>query len=388
MAILDFFSRKQDIKAPSVGDIGSDILDTIYLRNIDLPMPKEQRGYDWVTFGPNNSFPLEILEFRNASSLHDSIIEGKTSLIAGNGFMFGNDRAESDQFLVENWKQVPFWRKLDKAFWLNARDLETFGYACFELIYSVDRTRIVDINWIDASRIASGKKDEFGNINDYYYSENWSNIRQYPPRKIEAWNPNGEAGRQLMFIRRQDNNMEYFALPNYYSALRWIKADGLMAEYNLAAIKNGFSPSIVFKFYKKPSPEERRYNSEAIKSQHGGEKNAGKAVIFYSEGKELAPDVQTIDATNIDQRLLQVADQIVQQIITAHRCHPQLLGIQTPGKLGFSTELIQSWEIFDKMVIRPERKLLLDAYKEVLIYNGVPRVQIEPLVPIKIDTLQ
>lgn len=387
MAILDFFSKKQDIK-PDVQSLSSDIFDTINLRNIDLPMPKEQKGYDWVTFGPNNSFPLEILEFRNASAIHDSIIEGKTSLIAGNGFMFGNDRVESDQFLVDNWKQIPFWRKMDRILWLNARDLETFGYACFEIIYSIDRTRIVDINWIDSSRVASGKKDEFGNINEYYYSENWSNIRQYPPRKIEAWNPNGEAPRQLMFIRRQDNNMEYFALPNYYSALRWIKADGLMAEYNLAAIKNGFSPSIVFKFYKKPSPEERRYNSEAIKSQHGGEKNAGKAVIFYSEGKELAPDVQTIDATNIDQRLLQVADQIVQQIITAHRCHPQLLGIQTPGKLGFSTELIQSWEIFDKMVIRPERKLLLDAYKEILIYNGVPRVQIEPLVPIKIDTLQ
>jgi hypothetical protein len=178
--------------------------------------------------------------------------------------------------------------------------------------------------------------------------------------------------------------MDYYSLPNYYSALRWIKADALMAEYNLAAINNGFSPSIVFKFYKKPSPEERRYNSEAIKSQHGGAKNAGKAIILYSDGKELAPDIDTLDATNIDARLLQVADQIVQQIVTAHRAHPQLLGIQTPGKLGFSTELLQSWEIFDKMVIQPERKLILDHFKQVLIYNGIARIEIEPLVPIKI----
>ena len=125
-------------------------------------------------------------------------------------------------------------------------------------------------------------------------------------------------------------------------------------------------------------------NAEAIKAQNGGAKNAGKAIIFYSDGKELAPDVDTIDATNIDQRLLQVADQIVQQIVTAHRAHPQLLGIQTPGKLGYSSELLQSWEIFDKMVIMPERKLILDAFKQVLIYNGIARVQIEPLVPIKI----
>ena len=386
MAIFDIFSKQQKIEEPKTP--GKDILDTINMRNIDLPMPKEQKGYDWVLFGPNNQFPIDLLEYRNQSAIHDSIIEGKTSLIAGEGFMFGTTREESNQYILENWKQVPFWRKLDRVFWQVARDQETFGYSAFEVIYSIDRTRVVDINWLDASRLASGKKNEFDQIDCYYYSENWTNIRQYPPRKIEVFDPNGEGLRQIMFIKYEDNNMDYFALPNYYAALKWIKADALMAEYNLAAINNGFSPSIVFKFYKKPSPEERRYNSEAIKAQHGGAKNAGKAIILYADGKELAPDVDTLDATNIDARLLQVSDQIVQQIITAHRCHPQLLGIQTPGKLGFSTELIQSWEIFDKMVIRPERKLILDAFKEVLVYNGIPRVEIEPLVPIKIEQPQ
>jgi len=384
MAILDIFRRQTE----EPKSIGESIVEALNMKNIELPKPKEQKGFDWVLFGMNNQFPIDLLEYRNSSAIHDSIIEGKTALIAGNGFIFGATREESNQFIIDNWKLIPFWRKLDNTFWKVSRDQETFGYSCFEVIYSMDRTRIVDINWIDASRIASGRRDEFGNVNEYYYSENWQNTRQYPPRKIEAFDPNGEAVRQLMFIKHDDNNMDYYALPNYYSALRWIKADSLMAEYNLAAINNGFSPSIVFKFYKKPSPEERRYNSEAIKAQHGSPKNAGKAIILYSDGKELAPDIETLDATNIDQRLLQVADQITQQIVTAHRCHPQLLGIQTPGKLGFSTELLQSWEIFDKMVIRPERKLILDHFKQVLMYNGIARIDVEPLVPIKIDQPQ
>ena len=381
MAFFDRFTKQTP--EPKVVR-GEDILETINMRNIELPQPKEQKGYEWVLYGQHNQFPLDLLEYRNSSSLHDSIIESKTNLIAGNGFLFDTTRELSNQYIVNNWKLVPFWRKLDKIFWLVTRDQQTFGYSCFEIIYSMDRTRIVDMNWIDASRIASGKRDEVGEVDCYYYSENWSNIKQYPPRKIEAYNPNGEGLRQLVFIKREDNNMDYYSLPTYYSALRWIKADGLMAEYNLAAINNGFSPSIVFKFYKKPSPEERRMNSEAIKAQHGGAKNAGKAIILYSDGKDLAPDIDTLDATNIDARLLQVADQIVQQIITAHRAHPQLLGIQTPGKLGYSSELLQSWEIFDAMVIKPERKLILDAFKEVLVYNGVARASIEPIVPIKI----
>jgi hypothetical protein len=381
MALFNFGKNKQPepVKVP-----GQDIFETINMRNIDIPQPKEQKGYDWVLYGQHNQFPLDLLEYRNSSSLHDSIIESKTNLIAGAGFLFDTTRELSNQFIIDNWKLIPFWRKLDNVFWLVTRDQQTFGYSCFEVIYSMDRTRIVDMNWIDASRIASGKRDEFGNVDCYYYSENWSNTKQFPPRKIEAYDPNADGVRQLVFIKREDNNMDYYSLPTYFSALRWIKADGLMAEYNLAAINNGFSPSIVFKFYKKPSPEERRMNSEAIKAQHGGAKNAGKAIILYSDGKDLAPDIDTLDATNIDARLLQVADQIVQQIITAHRAHPQLLGIQTPGKLGYSSELLQSWEIFDAMVIKPERKLILDAFKQVLVYNGVARVSIEPIVPIKI----
>ena len=383
MGLFDRFSKQTQPELPKMVR-GEDILETINMRNIEIPQPKEQKGYDWVLYGPNNQFPIDLLEYRNSSSLHDSIIESKTNLIAGAGFLFDTTRELSNQFIIDNWKLIPFWRKLDNIFWLVTRDQQTFGYSCFEVIYSMDRTRIVDMNWIDASRIASGKRDEFGQVKSYYYSENWSNTKQYPPREIEAYDPNADGVRQLVFIKREDNNMDYYSLPTYFSALRWIKADGLMAEYNLAAINNGFSPSIVFKFYKKPTPEERRMNSEAIKAQHGGAKNAGKAIILYSDGKDLAPDIDTLDATNIDARLLQVADQIVQQIITAHRAHPQLLGIQTPGKLGYSSELLQSWEIFDAMVIKPERKLVLDAFKQVLVYNGVARVSIEPIVPIKI----
>ena len=378
--LRDFLFGKVDEKK----EIISDLVEGLNLRNIDIPQPKEQKGVDWVTYGPNNQFPLDLLEYKNMSSIHNSILEGKTSLIAGAGFIYADNRDLSDIWLAENWRLVPFWRKLDRIFYQVAKDQEIFGYSCFEIIYSMDRTRIVDMNWVDASRVAIGKKNEFDQITHFYYSENWSNTRQYPPKKIDTFDPNGESLRQLVFIRRDENNMNYYSLPNYFSALRWIKADGLMSEYNLAAINNGFSPSIVFKFYKKPSPEERRLNSEQIKAQHGGSKNAGKALIFYSDGKDLAPDVDTLDATNIDQRLIQVSDQIVQQIITAHRCHPQLLGVQTPSKLGYSNELIQSWEIFDKMVIRPERKLIFDHFKMVLVYNGITKLDIEALVPIKI----
>ena len=162
MALFNFGKKPETPKVAT----GKDILETINMRNIELPQPKEQKGYDWVLYGQHNQFPIDLLEYRNSSSLHDSIIESKTNLIAGEGFLFDTTRELSNQFIVDNWKLVPFWRKLDKIFWLTCRDQQTFGYSCFEIIYSMDRTRIVDMNWIDASRIASGKRDEVGEV-DY-----------------------------------------------------------------------------------------------------------------------------------------------------------------------------------------------------------------------------
>ncbi len=383
MGFFERFSRQQVVPNTPKNDF-QDILDTIQLRMVDMPKPVYSRQYDWVLFGQNNSFPQELIEYKNNSAIHSAIIEGSARLISGSGIIFDSTRELSDTWVTQNFKMVPFWRKLDGVFNAVAKDQVLFGYSCFEVIYSMDRTRIVDINYIDASRIACGRRDEDGTIEEYFYSENWRDIKNNPPKEIEAFNPNEEGLKQLMFISNPQNSMDYYSLPSYYSALKWIKADALMADYSMSAIQNGFSPSIVFKFYKKPSPEERRMNAEAIKAQHGGTKNAGKALIFYADGKELAPDVTTLDATNIDQRLLQVSEQIVQQIISGHRAYPQLLGIQTSGKLGYSNELLQSWEIYNELVIKPERKLILDAFKEVLIYNGVSRVNVEELKPIKV----
>lgn len=373
-------------RAPQDKILG-DIAEVLKFSALDLPKPIESKNRDWVTFGTHNSFPLELIDYKNGSSLHAAILESKTKLIAGEGLMFAETEEQSKAWLIQNVSKVPFFTKLDYVFSQVTKDQELLGYSCFEVIYSMDHTRIVDINWVDASRIASGKMNERGMIEEYYYSENWRNIQYNPPIKIDAFDPTKDSTRQLVFIRHQQSNMDYFSLPDYYPALKWVKADNLMADYNLAAITNGFSPSIVFKFFKKPTPEERRVIVESIKGQHGGAKNAGKAIFLFSDGKELAPEVQPIDVTNLDNRLLQVADQIVQQIISGHRAYPALQGIQIPGKLGYSNDLAQSWQIFDTMVIRPEQEFLLNQFKHVLRYNGVNELYIKRLEPIKIEPI-
>jgi hypothetical protein len=67
MALFNFGKKEPEpIKVP-----GQDIFETINMRNIELPQPKEQKGYDYVLYGQHNQFPLDLLEYRNSSSLND-----------------------------------------------------------------------------------------------------------------------------------------------------------------------------------------------------------------------------------------------------------------------------------------------------------------------------
>ena len=75
MGLFDF-NRKEKEVLQKEERTGSE-MESILLRGIEVPTPKEQRGEDYVLFGQNNSFPKDLLEYRNTSAIHDAIIEGK-----------------------------------------------------------------------------------------------------------------------------------------------------------------------------------------------------------------------------------------------------------------------------------------------------------------------
>jgi hypothetical protein len=106
MAFFDRFTKQTQPEPPKV-NIGKDILETINMRNIELPQPKEQKGYDWVLYGQHNQFPIDLLEYRNSSSLHDSIIESKNKIIESNQLII----LEKDKIIDINEQEKKLLKK-------------------------------------------------------------------------------------------------------------------------------------------------------------------------------------------------------------------------------------------------------------------------------------
>jgi hypothetical protein len=237
-----------------------------------------------------------------------------------------------------------------------------------------------------------------GKVASYWYCRDWENENKNKPVELKVFNPDErlkpekERSRvQIYYAKR--GTLEYYGEPSYKGALSWIKIDSQMGLFHLSNIENGFNPSLVFKFYKKPgSPEKKQEILENINAQWSGAKNTGKGLVFFSDGKELSPDVEPVEVSNLDKQYIALADQAVQQILSGHKVtSPMLFGVAIPGKLGSSaTELEISYRIFDNSVIEPDREEIEKFDNLLLKANQTPVVitveKFNPLKQEEVDT--
>ena len=89
------------------------------------------------------------------------------------------------------------------------------------------------------------------------------------------------------------------------------------------------------------------------------ENNAGRVFLSFSDGAELAPQINTVDSPNDDYYIV-LEERITSRILTAHRItSPLLVGIRDGSGLGSNAdELEVAYTHFLSTVIAPIQKVL------------------------------
>jgi len=371
----------------------TDLLINLGYSRPELPLIVEKKNNEWVSYGANNLYPNDLLEYLNTSAIHAAIVQSKAKMQAGDGLKLNikDNRALTvdEEIVLKRLINHPNKENtLEEVISQVALDYQIFGAYALEVIWNSTFTKISEIKYIPVKNIRSGKMKD-GDVQEYYYSRDWSKVKQYKPIAIPTFNSNSRKEyekdssynkfNQLVYVKYNRSGLEYYGEPMYQSALAWIKIDSQIGLFHLSNIENGFNPSMTVKFFKKPgSPEEQQMIVNALNSQFQGARNTGKGMIFFSDGKELAPEVTPISVQNLDKQFITVAEQVVQQIISGHSVtSPMLVGVATPGKLGYSSELEKSYLIFDKTVIAPDRKAIEKTLNKLIEASGVKNVELE-----------
>jgi hypothetical protein len=403
------FNLSKEIKTEPIKVVVNDWKEqVIELSKIEVPTIKENKSKGWVEYGDDNLYPERLLEYLDGSALHNGIVIGKSKLVAGGNILIDgvelnvwNQTADPSQAVIVNttidnkagnasWYDIKNWIALD---WIIS------GNYCLEIIWSLDFSKIIAVNYIPWTKIRPGIKNEEGKITHYYYKENWAD-RRGEVKVIEAFDEMSKGSvdedgvslyshNQLLYVKNNWPGQEYFGRPTYFGALSDIKASEMISKWNLNALDNGFTPSVIIKFPVKPgSKEEADGIINSIRSQFSPRKAMQKIAVLFSNGMDQMPEITPIVVENIDKQLQELKTQVENSIVAGHMVtSKELVGL--PGNTGFaSQDLDVAWNIFYNSVIQDEKMNLERTFQMILEVNGfIPqsRVQFETKNPTKIN---
>lgn len=349
---------------------------TIAMSRYNTPLFTEYQMSDWIAYGYDNLYPQYLIECLDKSSTHKAIVEAKVKEIIGNGLSTIESEDKDQLALVANFlKKTSKYESMNDVLRKIIYDYVVFGGLSLEIIWSHDRTKIAEVHHIDFSTLRVQKPNEESCESEgFYFSENWAQYKKprFKPRFMAKFSTENRIDpSSVLYVKPYSPNTLYYPKPEYISASNYIEMDYETSNYQLNSLKNGLSPSLMIQFNQGPATlEQRQALYHEIKHNFTGTDNAGKFMLFFNDSKDTSAEVTPIQLNELDKLYTVLNQNIVQNIMTAHRVtSPALLGIPGPGTLGTSQELIYASQLFYAKVIRPDQLVIEETINKILEVN-------------------
>jgi hypothetical protein len=357
----------------------------VNLSTYTSPKIKEVSNRDWISYGEDNNYFQYLIDRYNGSPTNNAIINAVSSMIYGKGLDATNSSKKPDQYaqmisLFDNDSV----RRL-------AYDLKLMGQCAIQIIYSKDRTKIAQIEHMPVETLRAEKCNEKGDIEAYYYWKDWEKIRPSDkPLRIPAFNTSKEAI-EILYVKPYRSGYYYYSPVDYQGGLQYAELEEEVSNFHLNNILNGMSPSMLINFNNgTPNAEERRLIEQRIYNKFSGSSNAGKFILAFNDNAESAASIEPVQLSDAHNQYQFLSEESTKKIMVAHRVvSPMLLGIKDNSGLGNNAdELKTASTLMDNTVIRPFQHLLIDAFDQILAYNGISlKLYFKTLQPLEFTEL-
>ena len=367
---------------------------SINLGTSTSPKILEVKGRDYIEFSDEeglwrNNYPNFLIDLYYSSSTHSAIINSTAEMIAGESIMVDEDDTNLEAYvkLKKFLKSANSNESLHQVIKKVAFDFKLQGAYALHIIWNRERTEIAEIHHIPVERVRAGRPNEFGKVDTYFISADWSNVRSNKPYPVAAFNTNDRtSGSQLLYTGSYSPNMDIYYIPDYVASINWALIDSKVSIYHLQNIENSFSGSYLFSFNNGiPLEEERNQIERDITNKFSGSANAGKFLMSFSDDKTRSPEIHPLNTADLSEQYLTLQTLLVQNILTGHRVTSKtLLGIDSAD--GFSSsadELLNAANFYQNTVIRPFQLNILGTLQKIFEVNQmdlpVSFVQLKPI---------
>jgi hypothetical protein len=339
------------------------------------PEYREKRGKGYIEFGEKNDYPSYLLSLYNKSAKHNAIVKGKVNYIIGNGWKTDEVDPIAEQFIA----QPNQFESLNDLTRKVSIDIEIFGGAYLEVIWSLTGGKLVDVLHIDYTKIRSNADNT-----QFWYKKDWAE-RKDEAFAMMAFNTNVRQGKQILYVKEYRPGLDTYALPGYMGALNYIESDIEVSRHVLGNAQTGFSASKLITLPNgEPSPDEKRNIERRFTDRFSGS-DGKKFILSFTTDPARKPIIEDLGASDITKEDFTRVDLIIQNnLFAGHQItSPSLFGIAEPGQLGSRTQMRDSYEIFKNTYVNDKQQFIEAVFNQLARLRGATsEITIIPVEPI------
>jgi hypothetical protein len=346
------------------------------------PDEEKDRMLGFIKWGRKNDYPYFLIDLYNGSAWHQGIIKNKTYYIAGGGLEVVSGNMQP---FIEN-KYAEF--DMNEISEMLAHDYEMFGGFCAIGTWNRDGSRVAVWEHVDLDSIRVDESERM-----YYISDDWTAMQQSAEktnlRAIPALDMTNKNGKFIIYykdpVKKTKKEKGVYPKPPYYGGITAIQTDVDISRFHMHEIANSFKGGTMISFTDGyPETQEEAENIKAqVKGRSQSVEDAGEIVITFSDSKDKAPIVQSLNGNDLDKRYETTENSVQQNILVAHSVvAPSLFGVAPAGSFN-AAETGDLYEIFKKTYVESRQKRLEWMINYMAELSGfVGKVKLKDVAPI------
>ena len=345
----------------------------VEMSTYEKPKVEESRTKDWVEYTmklPNGKtvdcYQWLIDRFRY-SPTNNAIISNMSRLIYGGGLDAYNAHRKPSEYAH---MLSLFPKDVVKK---HITDKKMLGGACYQVIYNKAHTKVIRVAHLPIHTIRPNKMNKDGEIDGYWFSDDWSDIRKNEPRFIPAFGTSKQEI-ELLVSQSYSVGMKYFGEVDYFGCLPYCVLEEEIADYLINDCQNGFAPTTIVN-YNNDEPDEEtkeRITKNTIAKTTGSK--GKRTIVSFNANKDLATTIDHIPLNDAPEHYAYLAKEAESKILAGHGVvSPMLVGIVNENH-GFSSnadEIEVASKYFYNTSINYFQEQEIDDIDKILAFNGV-----------------
>ena len=336
------------------------------LSGYEAPVIKESKRDNWVEYGDDNNYYGYLIDRYTNSTTNNAIINNVIRLVYGRGLSATDANRKPNEY-------AHMMALLSKECVRHlCTDIKLLGQCAMQVIYTKDRKKIAQVHHIPVQLLRAEKCNEDGKIEGYYYSDDWTDTKKYEPKRISAFGCSNDPI-EIFFVKPYSVGLKYYALVDYTGGIPYAVLEEDISEYLINECERGFSGRSVVNFNNGvPNEEQQLMIKNKVLSQLTGT-TGDKVIVSFNNNQDSKTTVDAMPVNDAPDLYSTLSEECLRKIMLSHNVtSPLLFGIASSN--GFSSnadELKDSFALFSNMIIAPMQELLLDAFEQILAYNGI-----------------